>query len=623
MRKALTMACLQLGLCLGAEAQSVFVSFDELPATPPDGVPGSGGAWLYTTATINPDPAYVMTTSDWAGWRSTNAYPAPNPSIRNMLYLYFTTTDNTHMGFGTYGYLEIDATNTVSGHSLRYVVTGGVNPAGTNGWKVTTRAQYTNSVAWGENPIAHGVTVGHPYLYFANTSSQSSPVAFPEAQGANRLSLYYHAPASLNNGPGGYGNRPVPTVHVGPYEGTGGHWYHEICTQGGGWTRVICDGHPQHNNAWSSEEDYPYPNRSLRDMGMAYTTNWYRWYITFIPYSGIATAPYAAWFDEVEFTYDAEPQNNETICSPSVVYFPAAQTFELGFMDKYKNFAYSYSTYEIRYAFAPISNSNWSNATPVHILADPRFEISARTDGRFQKYWPYYQSVWAPFELADTNDTALLTPGTTIHFAVKDISQIGGDSQDPITNCAIGRWPTGGRDYATYPSDFDYAGDQPALPLIKRIAYRIPCEVTDSDADGLHDWWEALCFGDVAGPTGTGDEDGDLLDNLGEQQAHTHPQLTNTDYDAQTDWQEVYAGTDPCAATSYFAIAEAAADPGSGDFVLAWPSTTGRVYEVSATTNLAAGPWETNLWQGAGTGGLLTHTNNDGAAYKCFRVEIR
>ncbi|MEW6219219.1 MAG: fibronectin type III domain-containing protein [Thermodesulfobacteriota bacterium] len=458
------------------DSRVFLASFDELPVTGAAEIPGDGGDWLYTTASSHPDPTLPMTTNDWAGWRSTVPYPAPHDGIAGFFYQYLNTYNSAHMGFSTYGFLEIDGEQAVRGHSLRFRVTGGVNSTGTHGELVTSKEHYLDLLAQGIDPVAHGVRVGHPYLYFANNSPASAPAPFPEAQGANRLSVYYHAPATLTNGPGGSGMRPEPTVNLGPYNGDGGHWYHEICNQGGGWTHVLVDGHPQHNNAWSGAESYPYPSRSLRDMGVAYFNGWYRWYLTFKPYEGIGDAPYDVWLDEVAFRHDPEPQNNETIATPAVTWLPASRSFEIGFMDKYKNNPYSYSTYELRYAFAPITNATWDHATPAHILADERFAIAERTDGRFAKHWPYYQSVWAPFTLASFADLDRLTAGTVIHFAVKDISQIGGDSPQPITDTGIGRWSVGGRDYAGHGDLFDYAGDQPALPLIKRIDFQLPGE---------------------------------------------------------------------------------------------------------------------------------------------------
>jgi len=522
-------------ITLNATWATPFVTFDDLPATASNSLPGSSSDWLYTTATINPDITYNMTIYDLAGWRNTNTYPYPFNQFCSYFYQYLNTYNSSHMGFSTYGYSEIDPSNVIHGSSLRFTTTGGVNLDGTNGLRVTTKAQYTNYLHLGQDPVAHGVQVGHPYYYFANSSPTYNQKPFAEAQGANRMSMYIYAPASLTNGVGGWGNRPTLTINMGPFNGEGGHWYHEFCNQGGGWMHVLTDGHPQHNNSWSSPANYPYPSSSLRDMGTGYFTNWYRWYMTFKPYEGIATVPYHVWVDEVKFIYDPEPQNNETINNPTITYLPASNTFELGFMDKYKNFARSYSTYELRYSFDQIDNANWSNATPAHILEDLRFGISNRLDGKFHKWWPYYVSVWAPYEL-QSNDFSKITPGSTIYFAIKDISQIDGDGMNPITN-TVGRWTVGGRDYLNDSSAYDYAGDQPALKLIKRTDFRIPQDLQDSDNDGLPDWWETRYANNPTNMSPTDDADNDDANNLAEFFAETNPtnqasrlELTSTIY---------------------------------------------------------------------------------------------
>ncbi len=515
-----------LALCMAGPAwagPAVFMDFDALPQTETTAEPGDGGDWWYTTKFIHSNSLYYMTIYDCAGWRSTNGYASAQGIIFNSFNLYLNTYNSSHMGFATYGYLEIDGTNAIQGNSLRYTITGGVNGLGTNGLPLTTKAHYTNYIGQGQNPAATNALIGHPCLYFVN-SSVTPFVPFPEARGANRLSMYFHAPATLTN----RGERPMPVVNIGPYNGAGDHWYHEFCTQGGGWTHALCDGHPQHNNSWSSASNYPYPSRSLRDMGTNYFTNMYRWYITFKPYEGIGRPVYTTWFDEVEFLYDDEPQNNETICSPSITWLAVSNSFEVGFMDKYKNCSRSYSTYEVRYSFEPINNANWSNATPAHILTNAVFRLRDRADGKFQKFSPYYQSAWAPFTLANTSDLARLVPGRVIHFAIKDISQINGDSMLPVTNSGIGPNTSDGRNYELYGTNFDYAGDAPALPLIKRIDFRVPKDLADQDADGLPDWWETAYFGGPTNADPAADPDGDRARNLEEYLADTLPQDSNS-----------------------------------------------------------------------------------------------
>jgi hypothetical protein len=67
----------------------------------------------------------------------------------------------------------------------------------------------------------------------------------------------------------------------------------------------------------------------------------------------------------------------------------------------------------------------------------------------------------------------------------------------------------------------------------------------DLDADGLPDDWELDHFGNLA-QTGTGDPDGDGLENLDELEQETDPLDPDTDADGLTDGQEVHVvGTEP------------------------------------------------------------------------------
>jgi len=60
----------------------------------------------------------------------------------------------------------------------------------------------------------------------------------------------------------------------------------------------------------------------------------------------------------------------------------------------------------------------------------------------------------------------------------------------------------------------------------------------DEDEDGLKDWWEMKYFGDLD-ETGTGDNDGDGLNNLGEYENGANPLDTDTDDDGMPDGWEV------------------------------------------------------------------------------------
>lgn len=444
-----------------------YIDFDSIAGTAPLGVPQDGGSWHYESNATN-----KIAEISSCGWYDSTRYPT-NSNIFDFFYWYVNTYNNDHMGWTTYGYLEIDSSIAVKGNSLRLHTTGGVNSDGAQGTAIFSKEAYLQTTS----PESL-TTVGHPTIYFLNNSSSSSPVYFYRASGSNRLSLYLKMPDSVNNGTGGSGNPVTATTSIGPFNDIGGHWYHSTYNRGGGWTHILLDGHPHHNNAWSDATKYPYPSYSLRDYDISYFDTMYRLYITFMPYSGIAQTPYDIWIDEINFFHDSEPQNSETINSPAITYHQSSNLFEISFSDKYKNNGNSYSTYEVRYSFSEITNANWDTATPVIIQEDTRFRIQNRTDGKFQKWWPYYVGVWAPFKIS-TNDESKLLPGTTIYFAIKDISQVNGDSTVPVDGIN-GTWISrkGGRPYDTNPTAFDYDGDKPKLKLIKRINFLIPKSTT-------------------------------------------------------------------------------------------------------------------------------------------------
>ncbi len=82
-------------------------------------------------------------------------------------------------------------------------------------------------------------------------------------------------------------------------------------------------------------------------------------------------------------------------------------------------------------------------------------------------------------------------------------------------------------------------------PIINGFTLKEEGSEGDSDGDGLLDSWENGNFGDVF-QTGTGDPDNDGLNNLGEFESNTSPNVADTDGDGLNDGAEVNDhGTDP------------------------------------------------------------------------------
>jgi hypothetical protein len=97
---------------------------------------------------------------------------------------------------------------------------------------------------------------------------------------------------------------------------------------------------------------------------------------------------------------------------------------------------------------------------------------------------------------------------------------------------------------------------------------------TDTDGDGIPDWWTQQYFGHATGQEGDlsraqDDADGDGLSNV----------------------EEFLAGTIPTNAASVLAL-HIAMDVPTYDVTLSWGAVPGRSYQVLSTTDLNAAAWE-------------------------------
>ena len=72
----------------------------------------------------------------------------------------------------------------------------------------------------------------------------------------------------------------------------------------------------------------------------------------------------------------------------------------------------------------------------------------------------------------------------------------------------------------------------------------------DSDNDGLPDWWEIHCFGNLA-ESGAGDPDGDGLNNADEYTHQATPFMADSDADGVNDGDEVAVGRSPAEGDTY------------------------------------------------------------------------
>lgn len=90
------------------------------------------------------------------------------------------------------------------------------------------------------------------------------------------------------------------------------------------------------------------------------------------------------------------------------------------------------------------------------------------------------------------------------------------------------------------------AGFPDTNPILNGFTLKLlPGDENDADGDGLPDTWEILHFGNIAAHDGSGDPDGDGLDNAAELDANTNPTNPDTDGDGINDGDEIAGGTDP------------------------------------------------------------------------------
>ena len=90
--------------------------------------------------------------------------------------------------------------------------------------------------------------------------------------------------------------------------------------------------------------------------------------------------------------------------------------------------------------------------------------------------------------------------------------------------------------------------------------------ITDTDSDGLPDWWESAFFSNPTSASAAADAESD----------------------GQNNFSEFVSGTDPTNSASVFEV-EVFSGVLDGPLVIQWSSVTGKLYEVRRYTNLTGG----------------------------------
>jgi hypothetical protein len=208
-----------------------------------------------------------------------------------------------------------------------------------------------------------------------------------------------------------------------PYEGPGNqHYYHYLGISPGAWIHVLLDQYPQHIRG----KTRALVNNPTLDI---YNKNYFEQLSQF--YFEIREQQNQKtnfMVDELNFysTKDmVEPlQNEESISSLWVGYWPEQDLWEMGFHDK-SHLIYNddnNSTFEIRWSISPITNANFENAN----LIEPKFYngteyVGQNAEHLIRRANGWTSNVWTRFELSRDIENEYLK----VFFAVKDVSVEG------------------------------------------------------------------------------------------------------------------------------------------------------------------------------------------------------
>lgn len=211
-----------------------------------------------------------------------------------------------------------------------------------------------------------------------------------------------------------------------PYEGVGNqHYYHWLSINSGGWIHVLLDQMPQHRRGRKNGDPIVLNNPVKLSDDKNYFEQLAQFYMETTRVNNQNTTMY---IDEIEFYNSGslgEPlQNDESISSIWVGYFPNTAHWEIGFMDNsfqtYGN--ETYSTFEVRWSLQPITNANWKDASLVELQYYSGLEYTSKEQPNvFRRANAWKRSAWNKFTL----NPDVLSSANVIYIAVKDVSVKG------------------------------------------------------------------------------------------------------------------------------------------------------------------------------------------------------
>ncbi|ETR71675.1 MAG: hypothetical protein OMM_02311 [Candidatus Magnetoglobus multicellularis str. Araruama] len=442
-----------LGCGVTLPEKTILLSFDSETGDMNDGFDN----WEYRSP--KKDPVYKMT--EVGGFYS-------SPDSEGFHKAFFPYKNISRPRIMRYGYIDINTKMPARGTGcLEFVFTGGAYTTSDNiiaysGSEVFYKSQFDTYITSGASPYATIPLFADEQFYVKFADSKTR--IFEEAQGSDRLSVWIFLPKGSHEN----SNFPIRTIQYYPYIETSNedHYYHWLTNIGmGGWTHLVIDAHPQRNNTGAplDENGNPLPYEYYRAGGHDYPGNAVAYFNRTVAFAirfqlGDYSFPTSVYLDNFAFFKSHQPENDETISNMGVGYNPETHEFDIGFCDKYRGNG-CHATYEVRYSFRPITNASYPKTKPCTVVQAPNLDFSYTTDikGQIKKPATGYNQLWGLLKL-ETEDESKLNPGTTIYFAVKDISNRTYPDRDPYDE----EWV-----------EVDGMGQVRRIDLIKTISYEV------------------------------------------------------------------------------------------------------------------------------------------------------
>jgi hypothetical protein len=174
-------------------------------------------------------------------------------------------------------------------------------------------------------------------------------------------------------------------------------------------------------------------------------------YSAYLEFTTPQSSKTAYWVDEMQLQQTTQPENDISIASVWVGYWPSTDKWEIGWNDG-SHSVYSdasNSTFEIRWSLLPITNANFAAAT----LIEPEYN-EVDTSNLVRRPQPWKLPAWTRFSIPDDVEKS----ASKLYFAIKDVS-VKGEHVGP------------------YPYHLGDGHDSPS-PYIKTIDYSLSAAPT-------------------------------------------------------------------------------------------------------------------------------------------------